>query len=55
VTFSTTNLQFDIGLDDVHIFPTVISEPETYALLIAGLGMLGFVARRRRSGRLATP
>jgi len=27
---------------------TPIPEPETYAMLIAGLGLLGFVARRRR-------
>jgi hypothetical protein len=27
----------------------VIPEPETYALLVAGLGLLGFAARRRRS------
>ena len=26
-----------------------VPEPETYALLLAGLGVLGFVARRRRS------
>jgi len=55
VTFSTMNLPFDIGLDGVHIFATaVIPGPETYALLIAGLGMLGFAARRRKSGRAAT-
>jgi hypothetical protein len=28
-----------------------IPEPETYALMLAGLGALGFVARRRRSQR----
>jgi hypothetical protein len=27
-----------------------IPEPETYAMLLAGLGVLGFAARRRRSG-----
>ena len=27
-----------------------IPEPETYALLLAGLGVLGFVARRRQPG-----
>lgn len=28
-----------------------IPEPRTYALMLAGLGVLGFLARRRRSGR----
>ena len=28
--------------------PTAIPEPETYALLLAGLGVVGFLARRRR-------
>lgn len=28
---------------------TSVPEPETYALMLAGLGVLGFVARRRRS------
>ena len=27
-----------------------IPEPETYAMMLAGLGMLGFIARRRRQG-----
>jgi hypothetical protein len=32
--------------DQLYITP--IPEPETYAMLLAGLGLLGFVARRRR-------
>jgi hypothetical protein len=41
------------GLDDfsglgVHSI-AAIPEPETYALMLAGLGLLGFVARRRRA------
>jgi hypothetical protein len=32
---------------------TAIPEPETYAMLIAGLGLLGFTARRRRASTFA--
>jgi hypothetical protein len=36
------------GLTNIQDFsPTVIPEPQTYALLLAGLGLLGFAARRR--------
>ncbi|MEQ1600924.1 MAG: PEP-CTERM sorting domain-containing protein [Methylophilaceae bacterium] len=30
---------------------TAVPEPETYALLLVGLGFVGLVARRRRSKR----
>jgi hypothetical protein len=30
------------------VVTTPVPEPETYALMLAGLGMLGFIARRRR-------
>jgi len=29
--------------------PPLDSEPETYAMLLAGLGLLGFMVRRRRT------
>lgn len=35
-----------VGLDNVAV--NAVPEPETYAMMLAGLGALGFVARRRR-------
>lgn len=35
-----------INMLGAHIIP-VVPEPETYAMLLAGLGLLGFVARRK--------
>ncbi|WP_018413450.1 PEP-CTERM sorting domain-containing protein [Methyloversatilis thermotolerans] len=32
-----------------HLQIAVVPEPETYAMLLAGLGLLGFVARRKRA------
>ena len=32
---------------DVIVF-TAVPEPETYALMVAGLGLLGFAERRRK-------
>lgn len=52
--FGLDNLQFSntlvSGLDISRIEVTAIPEPGTYALMLAGLGLLGFVARRRKSG-----
>ena len=58
-TFSTPytgSLTFGVynALDNVHssqLFITNVSavpEPETYAMLLAGLGLVGFMARRRK-------
>jgi len=33
---------------DAQGMVTTIPEPETYAMLLAGLGLMGFVGRRRR-------
>lgn len=39
--------------DQLYLLPTPIPEPETYAMLLAGLGLMGFVARRRKASRIA--
>lgn len=36
---------------DNHSFITAVPEPETYAMLIAGLGLVGAVARRRKQAQ----
>jgi hypothetical protein len=41
-----------IGLDNVSVTPgtvTAVPEPETYALMLAGLAAVGSIARRRRA------
>jgi hypothetical protein len=35
---------------DLAVFAAPVPEPEIYAMMIAGLGLLGFVARRRKRG-----
>lgn len=35
-------------LDNIRVGPAEVPEPSTYALMLAGLGLLGFAARRRR-------
>jgi hypothetical protein len=37
------------GIYGGSIVATTVPEPETYALMLAGLGIVGFVAARRRS------
>jgi hypothetical protein len=41
---SDTNVYFDVTITAVPV-----PEPETYAMLLAGLGIVGMVARRRRN------
>jgi hypothetical protein len=41
--------QMQTGIDNVSLTVTPVPEPETYALMLAGLGLLGFAARRRKA------
>lgn len=38
-----------IGLDNVTV--TAVPEPETYAMLLAGMGLVGAIARRRKASK----
>jgi hypothetical protein len=42
LTFSTTGIAFEVAV-------AAVPEPQTYAMMLAGLGVLAFLARRRRS------
>lgn len=47
-------LAFGTGLgslkvDDVQISVTAVPEPETYAMMLAGLGLIGTIVRRRKA------
>lgn len=43
LSFTTTKIAFEVA----RVNP--VPEPETYALMLAGLGAIGFVARRRKA------
>jgi len=49
--YSAVTLTFSndtaMGFDNFSV--TAVPEPETYALMLAGLGVVGFVARRRKT------
>ncbi len=47
VPVATGNLQ-DFLINGPRVQVTPVPEPEAYAMLMAGLGLLGFIARRRR-------
>ena len=51
--FGASTVAFDQGNADQELsaVAAVVPEPETYALMMAGLGILGLVARRRRAAR----
>ncbi len=39
-----------LAIDNVSLSVSPVPEPETYALMLAGLGAIGLMARRRRQG-----
>ena len=45
VTFSSNSNAFET---DNHAFIAAVPEPETYAMLLAGLGLMGAMVRRRK-------
>lgn len=47
---STTSTSTPFNFGGSYTITQAIPEPETYALMLAGLGAIGFMARRRRKG-----
>lgn len=49
LTFSAAQISDSLGgsLDNISV--TAVPEPETYAMLLAGLGLMGTIARRRKN------
>jgi hypothetical protein len=45
---SFTNAFIDVKVQEIITQPPAIPEPETYALMLAGLGAVGWMARRRK-------
>jgi hypothetical protein len=51
LTFAALGLSDQLGTSIDNISVTAVPEPETLALMLAGLGMLGVTARRRKISR----
>ena len=46
---SMTSGAYGVALDNIYV--TAVPEPESYAMLLAGLGVMGTVARRRSKSK----
>lgn len=51
VTFSSTGIAFET--DNFAYSVTAVPEPGSYAMMLAGLGLMGVIARRRNKGKSA--
>lgn len=49
VTIDFYNSAYNVGIDNIQFNVSAVPEPETFAMLLAGLGLLGAVARRKRT------
>ena len=49
LTFGARNDPSFIRLDNISVTVQAVPEPETYAMMFAGLGLLGFMAKRRKA------
>ena len=47
----SANTAFRLTYTEPVVIPSPVPEPETYALMLAGLGLLAVVARRRKAAR----
>jgi len=50
VTEGTNNASW--AVDNINYLTAAVPEPETYAMMLAGIGMLGFMVRRRKNEQI---